>query len=411
MTKAAWGKLSASLVRVQKQGTGLENEVRRVLEWSGGTVVYDNRHGYRVQVDAAFPDTAKPQCIVSVTYTRPDQKGHSNENKFQLKIGELILLKGAYPDIRVVMVIGGTEDAWLGYVLNAFQIFFDEVVFLWKEEDRKRLLQIGRDPNTVSLKHCRFWRDVHRERIARPLSPVGTNAPCSAVRYGILDVLKAQKPIVFNPTLIVNPVARLCMRRSFDNGGIEWQNYLKGRWNSIEMSRNFFNPVEACVELTLLNAGVAFQGGVAKDVEVTSLLHDLGMPKTSVSEDFVLFSERLSQPVYIQCKASGGGRRQHGKNIQNRTKEQTTRAILYTSASPDQKQLNWRRKSFHWIAVVDGNWGVTRKEPLKYIHMLEMAGYDKIVAASDLLTRNLSVCEGDNPLADYLVNTLNCTSR
>jgi hypothetical protein len=131
-----------------------------------------------------------------------------------------------------------------------------------------------------------------------------------------------------------------------------------------------------------------------------------------VGEDFVLYSEHLKQPVYIQCKASGGGREQHGKNIQNRTKEQTTRSILYTCSSPDGLELVWKQKVFHWISILDGDWGVTRAEPLKYVHMLQMAGYDKLFAASDLVTRDLKVRgEGDNPLQDYLTNFLRCRRK
>lgn len=132
------------------------------------------------------------------------------------------------------------------------------------------------------------------------------------------------------------------------------------------------------------------------------------MPETKVSEDFVLFSKALQQPVYIQCKASGGGRRQHGKNIQNRTKEQTTRGLLYTCSSPDREALTWRAKRFHWIAVLDGDWGVTRSEPLKYVHMLQLAGYDQLFPAESLVTDGLSVRRSDNPLLRYLVHELQC---
>jgi hypothetical protein len=223
--------------------------------------------------------------------------------------------------------------------------------------------------------------------------------------------LKAQKPIVYNPTLITNEIARLCMRRSYDLEGAEWQSYLKENWGSIEMSRNYFNPVEATVELSLTLANLAFDGGIARDIAVPSLLHDLGMPETKVSEDFVLHSDALDQPVYIQCKASGGGRTQHGKNIQNRTKEQTTRSILYTCSSSDRTTLVWNPKKFHWISVLDGDWGVTRAESLKYIHMLELAGYDKIIPAGSLLTKDLQVLRDGNPLTQYLTQTLQCRMR
>jgi hypothetical protein len=343
-----------------------------------------------------------------VTYTNPDTRGHSNENKLQLKVGELILLKGAYPDVRMILVIGGSGEAWLKYVLKAFKIFFDKVLFLWEESDRECLTKIGNNPLIVLEKHKHFWHEIHRERSARYLSPKGSPVPFGNVRFSIMDALKSQDPTVFNPNLIVNPVARLCMLRSFDLGGAEWESYLKKEWGKIEMSRNYFNPSEAIVELTLSEAGFDFQGGVARDIEVPSLLHDLGLKETRVSEDFVLYSERLDQPVYIQCKASGGGRDNHGKNIQNRTKEQTTRSILYTCNSSGSNQLIWNKKKFHWISVLDGDWGVSRNEPLKYIHMLEMAGYDKFFSASDLLSDKLEVRKKDNPLTIYLQRELQC---
>jgi hypothetical protein len=92
---AAWEKQSASLVEVQKRGTGLEATVRKTLRWPNGRIVYDKIHGYKMQIDAAYPNTTAPQIIVSVTYTDPDKRGHSNENKLQLKVGEPALLKAA----------------------------------------------------------------------------------------------------------------------------------------------------------------------------------------------------------------------------------------------------------------------------------------------------------------------------
>lgn len=411
MAARAWQKQSDSLIKVQKRGTNLEGMIRSLLGWSGGRVVYDGARGYDLQVDAVFPSAESPQVVVSTTYTDPDTRGHSNENKLQLKVGELTLLKGAYPDLKVVLAIGGDGNAWLAYVLKAFRFFFDEVLFLWEKEDLGRLKIIGSSPSSVSEKHRNFWRTLHHDRTSRTLATQGTPPPRCSVRYTIMDALKAQVPVVHNPSLIQNPVARLCMRRSFDLGGAEWDNYVKQQWQRIEMSRNYFNPVEAAVELSLTGAHLDFDGGIARDVPVPSLLHDLGLTETQVSEDFVLHSQKLRQPVYIQCKASGGGRKQHGKNIQNRAKEQTTRSIFYTCSSPDGARLVWKSKRFHWIAVLDGDWGVTRREPLKYIHMLQLAGYDKLLCAKDLLTPDLRVRTEDNPLSRYLVDVLDCKRK
>ncbi|GEM_PF-4447894 len=77
----AWGNQSKILVQVQKTGGDLEKQVAAILGWGDGRVVYDLKHKYTVQVDNVFPDVTKPEVVLSVTYTSPDQKGHSNENK------------------------------------------------------------------------------------------------------------------------------------------------------------------------------------------------------------------------------------------------------------------------------------------------------------------------------------------
>ena len=405
----AWANQSDSLIAVQKTGGGLEKKVQAALGWKGGRVIYDHTHGYKVQVDAAYPNTKKPEVIMSVTYTDPDLKGHSNENKFHLKVGELALLKFAYPDIKVVLVLGGNEEAWLSYVLKAFEYFFDEVIYLWKEEGFKRLDQIKESHKSVRTRHNKFWKQLHKEWSGLDFySEKNFNIPNSLFRYKTLDDLKAQTPKVFHPHLIKNEVAQLCMQRSKDYSGAEWDSYLKEHWHKIEMSRNYFNPLESLVEILLTEANLKFEGGVARDVQVPSFLHKLGLNGTRVSEDFVLFSKRLNKKVYIQCKASGGGRQQHGKNIQNRTKEQITRNILYRS-SLKGGNIHLDEKQFHWISVLDGNWSVNAREPFKYIHMLQIAGYDKIYGAQELLLDDeLTPKKENNPLIKHLVDDLDC---
>jgi len=129
MTDSAWAAQAATLVEVQKYGSNLERAVRNSLDWDGGRVPYDFERGYRIQIDCVWPSLAKPAAIASVTYSNPDTPGHSNENKLQLKLGELALLKNTYPDIRAALVLGGTRAAWLQYVITAFQFFYDDVLF------------------------------------------------------------------------------------------------------------------------------------------------------------------------------------------------------------------------------------------------------------------------------------------
>lgn len=382
----AWSEASAALRRVQSTGQDLEKVVRGALQWTGGRVVYDSDHNYDLQVDALFPDTKNPKAVASVTYTDPDSKGHSNENKLHLKVGELALLKNRYPDLRAVLVVGGTRASWLSYVLKALEVFFDEVVYLELEEGRTRLRAIRDDPSSVSLRNEDLWANLKRDWAGRIYLPPETRPPTGLLRYRVLDDLKT-RPRVGNPNLISNPIARECLVRSYQEDGQEWDSYLSGKWHALEMSRSYFNPLEATVEILLRDGGLAFLGGVAHNVQIRSLLHDLGMKNTRVSEDFVLASESPNRPVYVQCKASGGGRAQHGKAIQNRAKEQIARSLLYSCRSPDGKQIEWRPQSFRWVAVLDGDWGCNRSQPLKYLHMLQLAGYTAFFGAEDLLVR------------------------
>jgi len=402
----AWANQAASLVEVQRYGSNLERTVRDSIDWDGGRVRYDAVNGYTIQTDCVHPNLANPDAVVSVTYSNPDVPGHSNENKLQLKLGELALLKNAYPSLRAILVLGGTREAWLPYVIDAFQFFFDEVIFLWDSNDAERLLKLAASPSSVAAKHVDFWSALRTGWSQRTLSPSSATIPNCLVRYAILDALK-QSAGATDPANIANEIARHCMQTSLTSGQTEWDHFIAGRWNKIEMSRSYFNPVEAIVDLTLTRAQLAYQGGLAQDVEIPSLLHQLGMTRTKLSEDFVLFSEKLGKPVYVQCKSSGGGRTQHGKNIQNRTKEQVARGILYT-AKIENGKLTWRDKDFHWISVLDGNWGVNRSEAFKYVHMLELAGYDKLFCAADLLDESLQLRTSDNPLVRYLVDELQC---
>lgn len=404
----AWANQSKSLIEVQKFGGRLQRKIRTLLDWNGGRLIYDASNGYSIEVDAVVPSVSTPETIVSVTYTNPDTPGHSNENKLHLKLGELALTKCAYPRVRVVLVIGGTGEAWLKYVLKAFNYFFDEVILLWESSSARRLKAIRDNPLSVQLRNTQLWDDLRNQWRQVALSPVGQDIPSGLVRYAIADVLRAQSPKVHHPNMIHNEVARLCMQRSQHYGGAEWKSYLEDKWANIEMSRNYFNPVEASVEISISSAGLKFRGGVAQDVKLPSLLNTMGMVETSLSEDFVLYSRKSGLPVYIQCKACGGGRSQHGKNIQNRTKEQIARSILYRCIW-EKDNIVLAPKNFHWVGVLDGDWGVNRRQPSKYVHMLQWAGYDKFFEAASLLDGNLNVKRGDtNPLVSYLISALDC---
>lgn len=403
----AWEAQSESLIDVQKKGGKLEKEIKQILCWEHGRVKYDIERNYELQVDNVFPDKKNPQVMASVTYTEPDTKGHSNENKLQLKVGELALFKYAYPTCKIILILGGSEDSWLPYVLEAFDFFFDEVVKVWDEDGLARLNEIKANPNAIKLKHEEYWKVVHKEWQNIQLYSTDFIPPCGLLRYKVADKISSQVPPVDHPDLINTRIAALCLHRSKRKGGREWEHFRARRWNAIEQSRSYFNPLEAVVELTLRDGQFSFRGGIAQDVPVPSFLHDLGMENTLLSEDFVLYSKKFKKKIYIQCKASGGGRSQHGKNIQNRTKEQITRSLLYRSNIVDNEFI-YGAKKFIWISVLDGNWGVTKKSPLKYIHMLQLAGYDYFLGSESLVDEDLNPLKGKkNPLFNLLTE-LDC---
>lgn len=403
----AWQNQSKTLVEVQRYGSNLEREVRNILDWDGGRITYDKVNGYKIQIDCAWPSLTAPTVIASVTYSDPDTPGHSNENKLQLKLGELVLLKNCYPDLKAVLVLGGTKEAWLPYVLKAFEYFYDQVICLWEDSGIDQLGRIKSDPNSVKAKHSNFWESLRKIWAERQKNLTQGVIPSGLVRYQVLDALKEESGCV-TPAEISNQIARYCMQASLASGGTEWNHYRRENWGAIEMSRSYFNPQEAIVELSLIDGNFQYEGGVARDIEVPSILHELGMRNTKLSEDFTLYSDLLERPVYIQCKASGGGRAQHGKNIQNRTKEQVARGILYSAKLDENGLLKFNDAGFHWISILDGNWGVNQGEQHKYLHMLELAGYKKYFGASTLIKPNMDILQGkSNPLIQYL-NEIKC---
>jgi len=403
----AWQNQSKTLIEVQRYGSNLEREVRNILDWDAGRITYDKTNGYKIQVDCAWPSLTSPNVIASITYSDPDTPGHSNENKLQLKLGELVLLKNCYPDLKAVLVLGGTKEAWLPYVLKAFEYFYDQVIYLWEDSGIDQLGKVKSNPNSVQAKHLGFWNSLRTTWADRQVKLTTGHIPSGLVRYQVLDALKEEAGCT-TPAEITNQIARYCMQASLASGGTEWNHYRRGNWGAIEMSRSYFNPQEAIVELSLINGNFKYEGGVARDIEVPSLLHELGMHNTKLSEDFTLYSDLLDRPVYIQCKASGGGRAQHGKNIQNRTKEQVARGILYSAKLGVDGMLKFNDAGFHWISILDGNWGVNQSEQYKYLHMLEFAGYKKYFGATSLITTGMEVLQGDaNPLIAYL-NEIKC---
>lgn len=386
----SYKKQSKSLSLIQVKTRKYELAIREHLGWNGGKICYHacDKYTYKMQVDAYWPNDKTPEAFVSVTCCDADIRGHSNENKLQLKLGELILLKAAYPEIRAIIVIEGFKDAWLPYVLHVFNVFYDEVIFAWEESDISKLERIKLDPLSVKLKHSQLWKSLADEFNAADINAHITPIK-SSIRQTIFGEAKKEKEIK-RPSDIKNKVLKLCMEEAFKKKGLEWNNFLAKKWDLIQQSRSFFNPGEAAIHLTLTSQKIAFLGGIAKDVAVPSLIHQFGgkeVQNTKVSEDFILYSNAKNCPIFIQSKSSGGGVTNHGKNIQNRTKEQIARSMFYRGFLY-RGNICLRKKDFVWIGVLDGDWGVTKSTPLKYLHMLAWAGYDHLIPADSMLNKN-----------------------
>lgn len=407
---------SNSLKFVQKFGPSLEKNVRDFLGWNTGRLAYyqDSQYTYDVQVDGYLGSSTNPTAFVSVTYCSPDKPGHSNENKLQLKLGELMLLKSRYPNIKGILVIGGTKEAWLAYVLEAFEYFFDKVIFTWDATFESQMQDLKKGVINIQSNHSHVWQQLSDEWQSVKLSeeePVDSFLRENSWNYMVENGVEGTLP-----SDIRSPIIRSCMNAAYqtslstrNKNGKEWTNYMNAQWDKLWESRSYFNPGESVIELILQHNKYAYLGGIAKDITVPSLIHHLGgehVDKTKVSEDFILYSKKFNRPIFIQSKATGGGRDRHGKNIQNRTKEQIARSLFYRGYVNDDNSIALREKDFIWIGIIDGDWGVTKKTPLKYIHMLQWAGYNKLIAADSLSTKELDV-EYNNPLSSYL-NSLDC---
>ena len=274
-----------SLERVQEIGPELENTVKNAFGWLSGDVIYFNNENldkkYKLQVDVCYPSVEAPEIFVSVTYCNPDTPGHSNENKLQLKLGELMLLKAKYPEIKGILVIGGTEESWLPYVIQAFQYFYDKVLFTWDPDFSKQVETIKRDINSVEVKHSDIWNKLSKEWEQTELitgEPIGSFWKENEWRYVQRKGCEGD-----TPSKIQNEIIRNCMIAAYQKSietrarnGVEWSNYMNEDWDKLWQSRSFFNPGEAAIEIILKNSKIAYLGGIAKDVPVPSLIHHLG---------------------------------------------------------------------------------------------------------------------------------------
>lgn len=389
---------------------------------------------YLLQSDCVLNVGTDRELILSTTHTKPDSKGHSNENKFQLKLGEMWLWKTHRPSRRVVIVLTGREDQWLPWCLTAFKFFFDDAIYEWEPNFNQRI--IDADANTKN-RHIDLWKnesrlrkkrerraswnlDIPHEKIQphaniKQTSPTSTG-PRLSPRFSRLrhrffeEIVPKYWQKIDNPREIGCEIFRSCMEIAYERDAKEWQHLRKTNNSGIGMNvfwqcRSFFNPAEASIAWHLKKNQLPFSGGIASDVTIPSFMSALAQTtesydefnRTKMSEDFVLKqrnTEGVERLIYIQSKSSGGGLEGHGKAIQNRAKEQIARNMLYRLRPKFDSKMDVIGfydigSQFKWIAVIDNNWNIPKKTPKKNLHSLFLAGYDEIIYADELLDPNL----------------------
>ena len=178
---------------------------------------------------------------------------------------------------------------------------------------------------------------------------------------------------------------------AIDKNGVFWRHLHSGESSKIWSERTFFNPLEACVALLLNKEQFAYEGGLGEDVNVHhNLLLEMGYFSASRKTDFLL-EDAKGIPVYIQCKSAGGG--QEGKltkHITDRAREQIARSIIYRSTYRNGELIS-QPKNFRWYFVLDNKWRTPDRYPLKYLHILEIAGVDQVFPSDDIITDDFEV--------------------
>ena len=428
MNSTAYSAQSASLGQSNVLGQQIESFVKSVTGGVKQRLFYSDtlgpkrRFGTDIDADCVLEDRDRSLVILSITHTKPDSKGHSNENKFQLKLGELWLQKTYDIDTRMAIVVGGSLENWLPWCLEAFKLFFDDAIFEWEPDFEERIKAWSLIPKDKHRELWKFEKQIREERESR--ISCSLEIPDSFLREHMFKEVVPQyyQKIKF-PSEIRNDVLKRCMTTAYNKDGKEWhhfraENNTGASLDSFWEKRTFFNPSEASVEMTLERMSNPFLGDIAEDIDVPNFMARLAKIRdkfdefnnTKMSEDFVLRGfdgDGNEKYVYIQCKSSGGGLKRHGKNIQNRAKEQIARGVLYRAnlildSSSSAYQLKTKEQKWIWVGIVDGNWGTSNTYPEKYIHMLLLAGYDKIIPADSLIDTSTFNFKYPNPLSLYL---------
>lgn len=389
-----------------RTGTALEETIQKMLDRMGAsryshgdTIQYGPDPLDSFEEDFILPSSSKPETIISVTHSNPKIKGHSNENKLHQGLGELYLLKTWRPDLRCIIFMGGPSEKWLDYVPKVFDLFYDGVVHSWDADIRVSLERALR----CELKHRRYWTEEQKLRNGIALETDPTKAPVSTLRRDFYREVVPEYLGVSSPKAIQNSPLRIMAQKAMRGGGEFWNYLQEAKMIDIGSERSFFNPVETVTEMILAKNKLDY---TMSEAVKRTLLAELGYGKTKRSEDFSLFSRRFNQPVYIQCKASGGGETQHGKQIPDKAREQIARSVIYRTEFKDGELISGK-KNFKWIYILDGNWRTPAGHPLKYTRLLQIAGCDYMMGANDLVNERYEP-KDDSYLEKVLKGDLDC---
>jgi hypothetical protein len=208
----AYHSQGISLVRVQRDAKEFERLIKQLTNGRSGRIKYGDYAQMKLQVDVVLPNAANPKTLISVTHSNPDIPGHSNENKFQLKLGELYLCKTYNPNYRCILISGGTQEAWLSYVLTAFDFFFDKVVYLWDDDFEAKLDSALSCP----IKNIGFWIEEQKYRSQNRLSNSIEDAPFSEIRGKFYDTIIPQYLNVTHPSEINHLLLKVMANLAFE---------------------------------------------------------------------------------------------------------------------------------------------------------------------------------------------------
>jgi hypothetical protein len=345
--QGAYAGQSESLGASNRRGQRGEEIVRNLTGGVSTRVPYTNLASTNLllQSDCVIGEGTERELIISVTHTQPDTRGHSNENKVQLKLGELWLWKTHRSNRRVVIVITGNQNDWLPWCLSAFRIFFDDTICEWEEGFEDRIRNAfenveGRNAELWSQETCiRTQRDERAQDLLdmnevlisrlpiRTLRSMATSRGIqgrsrltpddlralfsngeehsqasliprnSRLRHGYFEeILPNYWRRYDEADQIPNLILRRCMmaaeetfNRTNGRSGIEWRRFRRSEntGTSIEQfweCRTFFNPAEAVIEEIIQQHGIPYLGGIARDVDVPSFMTLLARESGSFEE-------------------------------------------------------------------------------------------------------------------------------